>query len=89
MTSDEHEDFRLLSLANEKGKFALEIAYGSADFQSVFERGIDKQWFTMVDISPLPHATPNDRRLFRIFRLTDAGWSRRRVLEAMSRGGAA
>ena len=89
MTDDEHEDFRLLSLANEKGKFAFQIAYGSADFQSVFERGIDKQWFTLVDISPLPHATPGDGRLFRIFRLTDAGWLYLRVLAAMNRGGEA
>ena len=75
-------DFRLLSMANEKRKFALEISAGlprSTVF--AFERGIDAHWFDLVDVGPLSAAP--DRGLFRIFRLTEAGLARLTELAAL------
>lgn len=68
MTNDE-ADRKLLGLANEKHKFALEIGHLDVDMQFALERGIDNEWFTLVDVSRLA-ARPG---VFRIFRLTDAG----------------
>jgi hypothetical protein len=68
-------DFELLSLANEKGKFALQLGYiMKPQMQEAFERGIDNHWFDFVDLSPIsngPHI------IMRVFRLTDKGWQRR------------
>lgn len=76
MALPEREDgeFRLLSLANnDRRKFAIQMGYGmDKALQEAFERGIDEQWFTLVDVSPI-HAAP-DGRVMRIFRLTDSGF---------------
>ena len=54
---DPEADLRLLSLANEKRKFAIQIGYPmDADLQFAFERGIDNEWFTLVDISHVASA---------------------------------
>lgn len=76
MKPDDEADLELLNLANEKRKFALSIplTWGE-EKQSAFERGIDHQWFTLVDVTPI--AAPESRlRLMRVFRLTDAGMAR-------------
>jgi len=84
MTNDE-ADLAILSLANEKLKFALEIGRpafeGTEDayLQLALERGIDGEWFTLVDVSPVAEFPG---RLFRIFRLTDAGVARLKQLKA-------
>lgn len=73
VTHDE-ADFRLLSLANEKGKFGLSLgAIPDDNLQLAFERGIDGHWFDLVDVSPVA-AYPD--RVLRLFRLTDAGKQR-------------
>lgn len=77
-TSTDADDWDLLRLANEKGKFALSIGVILLPaMQWAFERGIDEQWFTLVDIAPLQVA---DFQMMRVFRLTEAGWKRRREL---------
>lgn len=71
-------DLEILSLANEKGKFAIEIGARMSPLQKQgFERGIDKQYFTLVDVSPIAN---HPDRLFRIFRLTPLGVSWLNVL---------
>jgi hypothetical protein len=65
-------DFAILSLANHKRKFGIELFYTgfTPEEREAFERGIDNEWFTLVDISPV--AAARDRML-RVFRLTDSG----------------
>lgn len=74
--TDAEADLKVLGLANQKRKFAISVTYvWSEAEQSAFERGIDNEWFTLVDLSFI--ATPVGRgQLMRIFRLTDAGMSR-------------
>jgi hypothetical protein len=72
--SEKPDDLRLLSLANEKRKFGLDFGYSfDPGLQAAFERGIDNEWFTLVDFSPVA-AAPG--KALRIFRLTDAGLAR-------------
>ena len=79
MTIDE-TDWRLLKLANEKGKFALSLgSIQDEDLQMAFERGIDAEWFSLVDFSPVSQAVGTG--LLRIFRLTKMGWKRRTEVE--------
>lgn len=76
--ADEH----LLGLANEKGKFAIEIGPMTQDYQDALERGIDNEWFTLVDVGPVTAA--GFGRLMRVFRLTKAGHERLAELRANS-----
>lgn len=70
-------DFELLSLANEKRKFGVGLTTVlEPDLQAAFERGIDQQWFTFIDLSPVYSALPNGG-FVRLFRLTDVGVARR------------
>lgn len=69
VTFDEADE-TLLSLANERGKFALSVGPMPAYIQEAFERGIDNQWFTLVDVGPVSAAPGH---LMRVFRLTPAG----------------
>lgn len=82
LRTNDDADWQLLKLANDKGKFALSLGpIDVDDLQLAFERGIDREWFTLVDLSPVsvvPHAG-----LMRVFRLTQAGRRRRTELEAM------
>lgn len=72
MDSQDDADLLLLGLANEKSKFAIQIGYPfTQEAQEAFERGIDNDWFTLVDISDLANA-PNGA-VCRIFKLTTQG----------------
>lgn len=72
-------DWELLSLANEKGKFGIGLSTRlDDDLQLAFERGIDNQWFTFVDLSPV--AAMPGAGLIRLYRLTEAGTARRAAL---------
>lgn len=73
MSADD-EDFRLLSLANHKRKFALSVLVDDPALQPALERGIDSRWFDLVDVSFI--AATKEPTLMRIFRLTDAGLAR-------------
>ena len=80
MTDEDKADLTVLSRANEKRKFG--IALGARLGQEVvdaFERGIDNQWFTLVDVSPIAAA----EGVYRLFRLTDAGVARLAELSGM------
>jgi hypothetical protein len=69
-------DLKILGLANEIGKFALEVGFTpSPPIQQAFETGIDEQWFTLVDVSPLSFAPSH---LCRVFKLTPKGEERKR-----------
>lgn len=77
ITNDE-ADLALLALANEKRRFAIQMGGMTEENQGAFERGIDGEWFTLVDVAPLahvPHGRPSNA-VFRVFRLTDAGLRR-------------
>ncbi|WP_155248592.1 hypothetical protein [Bradyrhizobium japonicum] len=74
-------DWELLSLANEKGKFGIGLATKlEEDQQLAFERGIDAQWFTFVDLSTV--ASMPGAGLIQLYRLTEAGAARRAELAA-------
>jgi len=78
MSSENEADARLLSLANEKGKFAIQLGYEMDEaMNDAFERGIDKEWFTLVDIAPLAASAGV---ICRVFKLTALGWRRRHAL---------
>ena len=81
ITHDE-ADWEILKLANEKGKFAIQMgAIPEEDLQTAFERGIDNDWFTLVDVGPLAHALPD--LVMRVFKLTAAGQARHDELQAV------
>ena len=68
-------DESLLGLANEKGKFAIELGLPlEQDYHAAFERGIDNEWFTLVDLCPVVESAFG--RMMRVFRLTQAGRDR-------------
>ncbi len=80
VTHDE-ADWEFLKLANEKGKFAIELGLVfERDGQNAFERGIDKNWFRLVDLAPIAHA-PSKSKFMRVFKLTSAGQLRRDCLK--------
>ena len=67
----EEADYDLLKLANEKGKFAIGMGYPMNEEQSAaFERGIDEDWFSLVDIARIAHS---EGQYVRVFKLTEAG----------------
>jgi len=70
-------DMTILDLANEKDKFALQIGATLSSQESMaFERGIDNDWFMLIDVSPIA-AHPG---VFRVFKLTQAGKNRRTAI---------
>jgi len=79
--SDDEADESVLSRANEKGKFAVPLNFilGEA-LQLAFERGLELEWYTFIDLTPL--ANVREAGLARVFKLTPAGWSRLRELQA-------
>lgn len=79
-TPEEIADMALLGLANEKHKFGIELGYMPKARVDAFERGIDNEWFTLVDLSAGVGAAPG--RVLRVFRLTEAGRARLLLLKA-------
>lgn len=80
VTDDEKQEYNLLKLANEHGKFALELLTKDSpgplkDAQAALERLQMRGWVRLIDISPLP-SYPG--RLFRIFLATDEALTWRR-----------
>ena len=74
LTTDNDADLMVLSRANERGKFAVPLdATGTKDVWAAFERGLDNDWFRLIDVAPI---SAHDGRVSRIFRLTDAGRER-------------
>lgn len=74
MTREDAADLLLLNLANDRRKFAIQVGYPfDAGQTAAFERGIDNEWFALVDVSPIAAAP---RVMMRVFRLTDTGLRR-------------
>ncbi len=71
-------DRQLLMLANEQGKFAVSILGGATrELTEAIERGLDNNWFQLLDVAFLEHVPDIPMR---IFRLTPLGWARRKEL---------
>jgi hypothetical protein len=71
----DNADFLILSLADEKGKFALPVlAKFSPEVRDALERGFDGDWFRLLDVSLIADTTVGEP--YRIFRLTPAGRAR-------------
>ena len=71
-------DWHILKLANEKGKFAIQIGpIPDEQLQDAFERGIDDDLWTLVDVGPVTHMPG---MLMRVFKLTQSGQTRRAEL---------
>jgi len=78
ITEDE-ADWSILKLANEKKKFAIEVGFSlSEEEQYALERGQDREWFTLVDVTWVSHGPPGV--LMRVFKLTTKGLQRRNDL---------
>jgi hypothetical protein len=72
---DDTADFNVLSVANERGKFAVGLtgAGWSDAHQRAFERGLEQDWYRFIDIAFLSAA---DGRLCKVYLLTSAGRAR-------------
>lgn len=75
------QDDDLLTLANEKGKFAIEASYDDPRMQAALQRAIDNEWITLVDVTTTMAYAPG--RLMRVFRLTEKGRNRRAELDLL------
>jgi len=73
------DDLAILGLANDNGKFGLHLGVKLTQQQhDAFERGIENEWFRLVDVSTISHAPG----LFRVFMLTESGRARLAELRA-------
>lgn len=73
--TDDEADLELLGLASNLRKFGIPMDVAMPEpLVRAFERGIDRQWFTLVDITFRSEALPG--RPLKVFRLTDAGMLR-------------
>jgi hypothetical protein len=57
----------ILGLANEKGKFAIAVGLALDETrQTVLERGMDEDWFRLIDVTPLTVAPTYCNRVFKL-----------------------
>lgn len=79
MNQRDQADYDLLSMANERGKFGLDIqGIDDVNLQYALERGIDEDWFTLVDVSFVANMPGV---LMRVFKLTPLGRQRLNLLK--------
>jgi hypothetical protein len=73
--TEQEADYKVLSLATEDTfKFALGITMiMNEPMQLAFERGLGRDWFRLIDVSPVSAARG---QVCRVFKLTDAGRAR-------------
>lgn len=80
MTPKDRVDLIFLGMANEKRKFAVALGARFTDEErEAFERGLDNDWFALIDIGPIDASAElglPPRTLMKIFRLTNAGVAR-------------
>lgn len=77
--ADAH-DWEILAKADQKGNFIMMLGATMCDHQkAAFERGVDKNWWQMVDIRFVP--SDIGPTLARIFKLTNYGEARRATLQ--------
>lgn len=83
IVTDDEADYQVLSRGNDKGKFAIAVeATAPPEIWQAFERGLENEWFRLVDVARL---TATNGELARVFRLTDAGRERlKKLSEARS-----
>jgi hypothetical protein len=78
--TDDEYDWELLRLATGHHKFAIQLSMTlDENLQRAFERGVDRDWFTLVDVAVIaaaPQAGP-----MKIFKLTNRGIARLRQLK--------
>lgn len=79
LTDTEKEDMRLFDLANEKGKFALEIGLPDAVIQYALERAQINDWVRLIDVTPLANAPSGV--VLRVFLLTPSGFRHKAKLD--------
>lgn len=85
LTDEEEADLEILDLANERGKFALQVGLiPPPRLQLAFERGLHDEWFRFLDVTPI--ACVPDAVLMRLFMLTPAGWLRQKSLRGKKEG---
>lgn len=94
LTDEQRAELKLLELANNKGKFAIQTGYEfEPALRFAFERGLDNDWFTLIDIDMLAGRAPAtvtfpggsvSTPLMKIYRLTPAGLQRRSELRGLS-----
>lgn len=81
--SDDEADFRLLSVADRKRKFVVQLGHVlESEFQCALDRGIDNNWFILLDVTT---AIDLPGKIFRVFRLTASGERRLNELAARER----
>lgn len=70
MTPEQQHEYEILKLANESGKFAIEVGTdpGGKDLQFALERLQTRRWITLIDISPI---SEYPGLLFRLFLASD------------------
>lgn len=78
MTHEEKLEYDILKIANEDGRFALQIGhlFDTPGAQAAFERLLFRRWIALMDISPI---TSFPDRVFRVFLASDEAmaWFRR------------
>lgn len=78
-------DWTVLSRANAQGKFAIDLYMVLPErVQLALERGQEREWYRLIDISPL---AVSNGRIMRVFMLTDAGRARLAVLTSAKEKG--
>ena len=72
MMESEKAEFDILKMANENGKFGIELAIGvlSEQLQFALERLQIRRWVTLIDITPIA-ASVAGIRVMRIFLASD------------------
>ena len=66
MTDDEAAEYTVLKMANDKGKFAVQVGtrMNTVADQFALERLQERGWVNLIDITPLAHGTT---AMFRVF----------------------
>lgn len=72
MTENQQFEFAILCLANEFGKFALEVGHtGDKDFQLALERLQIRRWVMLIDVSQI---SIHRDKLFRLFMISQEAY---------------
>jgi hypothetical protein len=71
------EILAILDLANENGKFAIAVGLDIGPGKQItLERGMNEDWFRLIDVTPI-NAAPG--QLCRVFKLTPTGEMQRNM----------
>lgn len=88
LTDEDQALLGILELANERGKFAVPMtARLCASCVPAFERGLEEDLYRLLDVTPFCAALPG--QVVKVFKLTDVGWYRMKVLREAAKPGEA